>query len=122
VTDDEILTFVQASFKSVWTLELLIMLRRNREKAWSRDELVRDLRSSHTVVGEALSSLLAAGLVVDDPGETFRYQAASANLEEIAARIEAMHAAKPMRLIRAITAAPNEKLRIFSDAFKLKDD
>jgi hypothetical protein len=39
----------------------------------------------------------------------------------MAERIEAVYAAKPMAVAKAIMSAPNDKLRIFADAFKLKD-
>jgi hypothetical protein len=34
---------------------------------------------------------------------------------------QSLYRAKPLAVINAIAAAPNEKLRIFADAFRLKD-
>jgi hypothetical protein len=119
LTEHEVLAFVQSSFKSVWMLELLLTLRRNPQRAWRSDELVRELRSSDAIVAEALQSLQALALVNQE--DSVRYAPASPTLDAIAAEVASLYARKPMAVIRAISTAPNEKLRIFSDAFRLKD-
>jgi hypothetical protein len=35
--------------------------------------------------------------------------------------LQETYAARPMAVVKAIMTAPNEKLRVFSDAFRLKD-
>jgi hypothetical protein len=122
VTEEEVLAFVQSSFKSVWVLEVLLTLRRDAARSWHGDELVRELRSSQVVVTEALNSLRNLGMVKDEPGGTFAYQPASPTLDALAAAMAGLYAVKPTSVIRAISLAPNEKLRIFSDAFRLKGD
>ena len=121
MTEDEVLSFVQRSVKSVWALELLLLLKRERRQAWRLDDLVRELRSSDAAVDGALESLQAAGFVTTEPGELVRYAPASPHLDQMAERIEAVYAAKPMAVAKAIMSAPNDTLRIFADAFKLKD-
>ena len=51
--DDDLLRFVASSFPSVWTLELLLILKRDRRR-WSREELVATMRASELVVSNAL--------------------------------------------------------------------
>jgi DNA-binding IclR family transcriptional regulator len=121
VTEDDVLAFVQKSVKSVWALELLLLLRREKQRSWRPDDLVRELRSSQAAVGGALDGLRSAGFVDADAGELYRYAPASPELDEMAGSIEAVYAAKPMAVAKAIMSAPNDKLRIFADAFKLKD-
>lgn len=121
MTDEEVLAFVQGSIKSVWALELLLLLRRERRQAWSLEELIRELRSSEAAISEALTSLRDSGFLGSDAGEAYSYRPASPYLDATAARIEAVYAAKPMAVAKAIMSAPNDKLRIFADAFKLKD-
>jgi hypothetical protein len=50
VTEDELLKFVQDSIKSVWALEMLLLFRRERQRAWNAGNLVRELRSSDSAV------------------------------------------------------------------------
>ena len=119
--DDDVLAFIQASIKSVWALELLLFLRRSGERSWQPDELVLELRSSDAVIGEGLATFVASGLVTIGPDGGYRYRPATAQLERLVGEVEKTYATKPVALVKAIVTAPNDKLRIFSDAFKLKD-
>lgn len=121
MNDDEVLAFVQTSIKSVWALELLLLLRRTRPRAWPRPGLVQELRSSDAAVAEALTDLRNTGFIVDTGADLFRYEPASKALDDAAQRIEEVHASQPLALAKAIASAPNDKLRIFADAFRLKD-
>jgi hypothetical protein len=40
----ETLEFIRSSSKSVWALELLLLMRRERSREWSVDDLIRELR------------------------------------------------------------------------------
>jgi biotin operon repressor len=117
--EDETISFVRAAISSVCALELLILLRHERERSWRRDELVRELRSSKVAVAQALENLTKSGLVVESPESRYRYQQGSVQLDAICERLETEYARKPMTIIRAILEAPDEKLRMFADAFRL---
>jgi hypothetical protein len=120
VPDDKLLAFIATSVDSVWTLELLLLLERERGRDWAPDELIRELRGSRGVIEAALRRLQGVGLVMQDGSERYRYQAASSHLDELVRALEVAYAATPMKIINAIVA-PSGKLRVFSDAFKLKD-
>ena len=120
MTEEDVYTFIRDSIGSVWALELLILIQRHNERLWHAEELVRELRSSETIVAEALARLSAAGLVVQT-GDSYLYRPATAHLKHMVEELQKTYAAKPVTVIKAIMAAPNDKLRIFSDAFKLKD-
>jgi hypothetical protein len=121
VTDDDLLAFIGTSITSVWALELLLLLKREPDRAWDAETLIRELRSSPVVIDDALKSLQGAGLVMQDGAMTYRYQAASARVDALACEIEKAYAARPMTVIKAVVAAPSDKLRAFSDAFKFKE-
>lgn len=119
--EKEILAFVGAAVRSVWTLELLILMRGGGERAWRVDELVRQLRASTKVVQQSLAALQTAGLVTAGDGETFCYRPASPQMDAYAEGAQALYREKPVTVINAIAMAPDEKLRIFSEAFRLVD-
>jgi hypothetical protein len=121
VAEQEILTFVAASIRSVWALELLLFLKRNSVKTWDRDNLILELRSSSAVIGEALASLEAAGLVVGDSDTNYQFHPASPMLDQVVSELERLYAAKPLSVINAIVSSPTMRLQMFSDAFKLKE-
>jgi hypothetical protein len=106
---------------SVYALELFLLMKRVRDRSWNAAELVRELRSSGTAVTEALNRLAGVGFVVENPAGNYTFTPKSPELERLAAEIEMIYTNKPISVIKAIVAAPTEKLRLFSDAFKLKE-
>jgi len=121
VSDDDILGFVRTYIGSVYTLELLLLMRRHAGKAWKADELVRELRSSGTAVAEALNRLIRGSLVSESSPGLYNFAPASPKLERLCAEIEKAYTSMPISVMKALVAAPDEKLRLFSDAFKLKE-
>ena len=120
MTEEEIYAFVRDSIGSVWALELLLLLRRGDDRVWSSAELVRELRSSDTAVADCLTRLVSMRIVTStDAG--YRYQPSSSQTAYAIDELQKLYAAKPISVMKAIMTAPNEKLRIFSNAFRLKD-
>ena len=62
--NSDLIEFVETSFGSVWSLELLLMLYRDPSRIWTSDELVHELRSSEVVVAQSIERLVAAGLAL----------------------------------------------------------
>lgn len=120
-SEEDVLGFAAALFKSVWALELLLTLRRGRDRAWLESELIKELRSSQVVVVEALNNLVAAGLVVEEEGGHYRYHAGSPAIDELVVELEKLYATKPTAVIREIVSTPNIKLKLLSDAFRIKE-
>lgn len=121
ISEDAILGFAAALFKSVWALELLLTLRRGRERAWQASELIKELRSSQVVIAEALNNLVIAGLVVEEEGGRYRYHSGTAATDEMVAELEKLYATKPTVVVREIVTTPNLKLKMLSDAFRIKE-
>ena len=120
MTEEEIYAFVRTSIGSVWALELLLFLRRADDRAWTPAELVRELRSSDTAVAGCLGRLVDLGIISrSDAG--YQYRPSSSQIATAVDELQRLYAAKPISVMKAIMTAPNEKLRIFSDAFRLKD-
>jgi hypothetical protein len=59
---------------------------------------------------------------VTEDGGSFRYAPASAELDRIVGELEKVYAERPTTVVKAIMAAPSEKLQIFADAFRIKKD
>jgi hypothetical protein len=121
VTDEQIFAFLRTHIRSVWALELMLLLARDRSRAWHPNDLVREMRSSSVAIGEALRDLQGAGLVAPDSDNRYRYNPASSELDTLATGIGQLYSTRPTTVVKAIVTAPEDKLRIFADAFKLKD-
>ena len=120
MTEDDVLHFVAASFVSLWAVELVLLLRRHGDRAFTRDELIRELRSSHVAVAEALANLHSAGLVIEE-SDHYRFRAGSPPVDSLMAELAKLYAVKPAAVMRAVLSSSDQKLRTFSDAFRLKD-
>ena len=121
LSEEDILGFIRTYIGSVYTLELLLLIRRHPEKSWKSDDLVRELRSSGTAVAEALGRLTRGGLVSESSPGLYTFAPVSPKHERLCAEIEKAYASMPISVMKALVAAPDEKLRLFSDAFKLKE-
>jgi hypothetical protein len=121
VTDDQALAFIHLHLKSVWGLELLLLFHNNPEREWRRDALVRELRGSEAVVNEALSQLKNAGVVIETSERLFRFASEDPSLRGMVAKIAEVYSTHPVAVIKAISGSPSDKLKIFSDAFKIRD-
>ncbi len=121
MTEEETFLFIRDRLKSVWALELLMLFHRLAERDWTRDELVRELRGSQRVVQDALESLKAAAVVSETAQQRYRFTPATEELRSMVSAVADLYATRPIAVIKAISASPNEKLQIFSDAFKIRD-
>ena len=118
----DLIDFIHSSIKSVWAAELLLFLRRRREHRWTLDQLIRELRSSRSVVIDVLTTFGQAGLVREEEGAAFRFAPASDDLERLTMEFEAAYSERPSSVVKAIMSAPSDKLKIFADAFRIKRD
>ena len=119
-SDEDVLQFVAASFPSVWALELLLALRRER-RAWTRDQLVSALRASELVVSRALDALVAAGLASIDH-EGVRYLPVTPDIDRCMDRAEQLYRTRPNRVRRTIISASTSSAAAFAAAFRLRRD
>jgi hypothetical protein len=119
--DTEILELIRRSVGSVWALELLLLLRRDRDRSWSADDLLRELRASEKLIADNLAALERGGLVRSEEGR-FRYAPTSGALDDLCGRLEDEFRVRPVRVINAIVAPPNDSLNKLANAFRLKDD
>lgn len=117
----EVETFIRSTFRSVWSLELLIFLRKS-DRSWSREELVSGLRASDSIVGQSVESLVAAGLVATEGEEQVRYLPISPDLDRRAAEAEAFYSRSPDTVRRLIVMSASGGLAAFADAFRLRKD
>jgi hypothetical protein len=121
VLDPELLAFVRSSIPSIWTLELLLLLRRAAPGYLTREELVQHLRATPTLIERLLEQLVAARLVARNPAGAFRFECATLELDALCEALATAADQRPIALRDAIISMPSEKLRDFSDAFRFKD-
>jgi DNA-binding IclR family transcriptional regulator len=114
--------FLRGAVRSVWELELLLLLHRLRTRLWTAEELVRELRASVLIVGDALDTLQKAGLVSRNADEQYQYWPIAPELDQLVEDVAAAYANSPVAMTEAILSAPHSSVRTFADAFKIKKD
>ena len=120
IPSEDLLRFIGSSFRSVWALELLLVLKRD-PRAWSSGELVSTLRASELVVSKALDALVAAGLASIE-GDGAVYMPINDEVASCVDQLEKLYAVRPDAVRRAIVAATTSGATAFADAFKLRKD
>lgn len=119
-SNDEVLRFIATSLRSVWGLEVLLVLK-NERRPWTHDELVTTMRASDLVITKALDSLEAAGFVVQSEGKA-EYLPVSDEVAALVDDAEALYAKRPDAVRRAIVSASAGDATAFADAFRLRRD
>lgn len=120
--DHDITNFIRDSFGSVWTLELALKLASDPGRTWTPQEMVAALRASDLVVGRARLELEAAGLIVIEREDAFRYAPASDAIDVMMSAVGEAYARAPDKLRRIIVDARTGNLAAFADAFRIRKD
>lgn len=121
VPQEDVTTFISTSFRSIWSLELMLLLKR-QPSFHGRKELEERLRGSELVISQALDGLVAAGLVTLDGEGRAKFQPATDNLLALTEATEDLYTRKPGTVRRLIVARAAPGLSAFADAFRLRRD
>jgi len=121
VLDLHLVAFIRNSVQSIWSLEVLLLLRRRAPQGLRQDEIVAALRSSPRLISRCLQQLAEARLLyLDQETGAARFAPATPDLARLCDALETASQDRPIALRDAIIHSPNDKLRNFSDAFRLK--
>lgn len=119
-SDAEIAEFIRSTFRSVWALELLLLMAGDAHRSWSRAELVAALRASDLIVARSVEELTAAGIIMVDSEEHACFRPASDDLRDMVSAAQALYARSPDKVRRIIVAAASGGLTAFADAFRIR--
>jgi hypothetical protein len=120
-SDEQVADFIRSSFRSVWSLELLLLLKRDA-RPWPRAEIVAALRASELIVVQGLDALTAAGLTMVDEAGNAAYRPASPAAAKLVEKAESLYSRSPDAVRRLIVGAFANPLTAFADAFRLRKD
>jgi hypothetical protein len=117
----DLAAFVRQHMRSVWAVELLLILRREPDRSWRAEALVAELRASTNLVSDILASFETSGLAVQGDGGCWRYRPAAPVLDDLAGRLEQAYRERPVRIINLI-AQPDDPIQGLADAFKWRGE
>ncbi len=117
---EELADFIRSSFRSVWSLELLLLIKRE-QRAWTITEIGAALRACELVGTICIESRTAAGLVAPESDQEIRFLPASADLRKLVEETESLYAKQPDAVRRLIIASSSGfSLADFANAFRWK--
>ena len=119
--EDGFVSFIRTCVRSVWALELLLLIKR-QPKAWNVAELSQELRANTSLVQGVLATFEAAGLVVPEGADGYLFQPVSPALRACCDRLEQAYRERPVATVNLIVASAAGTLQSFADAFRLKGD
>jgi hypothetical protein len=112
---------MHGSIRSIWAIELLLVLRRDRNASWSPDELVRELRGSAGLVHEILEWFSAAGIAQSRSPTEFYFEPATPLIGRLCDELEQEYRRRPIAVMNAIVSAQPSNLRALADAFRFRE-
>jgi hypothetical protein len=118
--EQEVTRFVRSTFRSAWSVELLLVIKGEPDRSWAPVELVARLRASDLVVTRGLEELLAGGLILIDGTGAARYRPLSADLDRLVEETATLYAKSSDAVRRIIVSRAS--VNAFADAFRLRKD
>lgn len=121
MSEEAALAFARESLRSIWSLELLGVLKARPDKQWALEELERELRATPQIVREAVQTLVRLGIAAGGNAESCHYAPRDAATDAIVGELLQLYALKPTSVMKAIYASPADRIQTFAEAFKIKD-
>lgn len=120
---DDLVRFVQTHLRTVWALKMMIVMHAAPNDSWTAPALVKELRASEPLVNELLARFERLGLIiqVEEKG-IWCWRPATDEVRELADAIAVAYATTPFGVIQAIAEAPEDRIRQFADAFRVRRD
>jgi hypothetical protein len=126
VSDEESLVAVKAFISqyidSVAQLEILLLLHGEPDKSWTASEVAQHLRVNLTSVMDELDRLCARGLLLQHPGRVPTWRFAGTGFIAEVQNLAQAYAERRVTVITLISSKPEDRIRVFTDAFKLRKD
>jgi hypothetical protein len=120
MVDETILAaFIRNNFRTVCSLELLLLLHATPGRSWTSADLVRELRASTTLINQALAQFFERGLILEKSG-TWQLAALDAGQQEILRELALLYRQRPIATISLFREA--DPIQGLADAFKVRRD
>lgn len=116
---DELLGFIQKELQSVEHLEILLLLRAERDRVWRDTEVYDVIRSSVPSVRERLQQLADAGFLSAGEGGKYRYTPNSEQSRRLIDELAAAYRSSRVAVIDAIYQ-PRTAASELAQAFRIK--
>jgi hypothetical protein len=117
--------FITDYVDSVELIEVLLLLKRSRTTEWTAPEVAERLYTSPGSAANRLEALRASRLAAVNEAvkpPSYRFAPATADLERTVNDLEREYATRRTSVINFIFSRPSSNLRVFADAFRIRED
>jgi DNA-binding IclR family transcriptional regulator len=117
---EDVHRFLHQNIDSVEQLEVLLLLWRTPQRAWTAEEVATAVYSHPSSVIRRLAMLSGQGLLREpDPG-SYQYAPRTTGLDDTVIRLDHMYRERRVAVITLIASKPIENVRAFSDACRIR--
>jgi hypothetical protein len=120
---ERVRAFVREHIQSIEQVEVLLLLFRTAPREWTAMATGRELRIDPVSAARRLTDFQSHGLVQARPGDEallYWYDGASGSLDRAISELAAAYRERRTALINLIISTPNDDVRVFADAFRLR--
>jgi hypothetical protein len=119
---DDVARFLSQHIDSVEQLEVLLLLHRAGDSAWTAEMVAAALYTQPTSAAHRLGALCDHGLLeqVGRHPPVYRFAAETLDRGELIATLADTYRERRVAVVTAIATNPMENVRAFSDAFRLR--
>ena len=116
--------FIFQCIPTLQAAEVLLLVAAHPERDFSAEDIVVLIRPTVVTASAVLEymALLQGSHIVTASDGTFRYTAATGELEAVIAELRRTYNERPVTLIAAIYRIADSRIQSFADAFKLRRD
>jgi hypothetical protein len=118
---DVVVRDVDQYVDSLDTLEVVMLLFRERQRPWSPEDVARELRISLRVARRELDRMRSRGIASETDG-AYRFVDSDVDKAAAVARIAAAYGTRRIELINYVASQTLKRIQSIADAFKLKKD
>jgi predicted transcriptional regulator len=118
----EVKAFLMENIDSVAHLEVLLMLLNHPARTFTAEEVSKELRSNNHSASNQLRKLCDLKLLKNTNDKFFQYGPSTPELDQKVKELYEVYTQMPVAVITSIYDKPQDKLKDFADAFKLKKD
>jgi hypothetical protein len=118
----EIEQFIAQHIESLAQLETLLLVRREASRAWTCDDLSRQMYVTPDVCTGLVVDLERRGFILRDAADvnTFRYRSTGAAVDQVIDQLADLYHQRRVAVITQIYSKPVKKVQTFADAFRLR--
>ena len=116
----DVKTFLKGHIRSVFSLEVLLLLRREQSRSFTASEVAKEL-GIESDVAQQLSELTSANLIRRTDGDTARYRYAPVDekLESLVDQLAVAYAKQRVPILSLILTEHADRIRGFVEAYRL---